>query len=257
MFFERNVPVDVLSSRELDRDGLSKYKLVIVPYPLMLTNDEARALKEYVADGGHLFVEARPGWVDERGHAEPRIPGFDWDKIFGVREKQLIPGKEFEVTWGAAHFKAMKFQEQFEVENQSAHAVANLADGTPIAWENRYEKGSAILFGSFAGQQNYEHPVAMHPLEPILTQWAGVAHSNLHAPSLIELREMQAGKGRFVFFFNHSDKPAAVEFSRELEKPASGVREIMTDQKITPSGKTLSIQGEVPPQSVRIYRIDY
>jgi len=257
MFFERNVPVDVLSSRELDRDGLSKYKLVIVPYPLMLTSDEASALQGYVSGGGHLFVEARPGWVDERGHAEPKIPGFGWDKIFGLREKQLIPGKEFEVRWGDANFKAMKFQEQFEVENQSAHAVAKLADGTPIAWENRYEKGSAILFGSFAGQQNYEHPAAMHPLEPILTQWAGVAHPNLHAPSVVELREMQSGKGRFAFFFNHSEKPAAVEFSRELEKPASGIREIMTAQKITPSGKTLSIKTEIPPESVRIYRIDY
>jgi beta-galactosidase len=257
MFFERNVPVDILSSRELDRDGLSHYKLVIVPYPLMLTSDEASALQEYVSGGGHLFSEARPGWVDERGHAEPKIPGFGWDKIFGLREKQIIPAQEFDVSWGDAHFKAMKFQEQFEPENQSAHAVAKLPDGTPIAWENRYQKGSAILFGSFAGQQNYEHPVAMHPLEPILTQWAGVAQPNLHAPSLVELREMQSMKGRFVFLFNYSEKPAAVEFSRDLDQPASGIREIMTDQKITAAGKSFSIKTEIPPQSVRIYRIDY
>ncbi|HTM37770.1 MAG TPA: beta-galactosidase [Terriglobales bacterium] len=257
MFFERNVPVDVLSSRELDRDGLGKYKLVIVPYPLMLTSDEASALQNYASGGGHLFVEARPGWVDERGHAEPKIPGFGWNKMFGVREKQLVPGKEFEVAWGDAHFKAMKFQEQFEVEDQSAHAVAKLADGTPIAWENRYERGCAIIFGSFAGQQNYEHPVAMHPLEPILAQWAGVAHPNLHAPSLIELREMQAAEGRFVFIFNHSENPSAVEFSRDLEKPASGIREIMTNQRLPVAGKTFSVKLEIPPQSVRIYRIDY
>ena len=122
---------------------------------------------------------------------------------------------------------------------------------------NRYEKGSAILFGSFAGQQNYEHPVATHPLEPILTQWAGVAHPNLRSPSLVELREMQSQNGRFVFFFNHWDKPASVEFSRELDKPAAGIREIMTDQKITATGKTFSVKLEIPPQSVRIYRIDY
>jgi hypothetical protein len=90
-----------------------------------------------------------------------------------------------------------------------------------------------------------------------LTQWAGVAHPNLHAPSLVELREMQAPKGRFLFFFNHSDKPAAIEFSRELEKPTAGIREIMTDQKITATGKTFSVKLEIPPQRVRIYRIDY
>jgi hypothetical protein len=90
-----------------------------------------------------------------------------------------------------------------------------------------------------------------------LTQWAGVAHPNLHAPSLVELREMQAPKGRFLFFFNHSDKPATVEFSRKLETPASGVREIMTNQRVPITRKTLSLRAEVPAQSVRVYRIDY
>jgi hypothetical protein len=68
---------------------------------------------------------------------------------------------------------------------------------------------------------------------------------------------MQAVKGRFVFIFNHSEKPAAVEFSRELEKPAARIREIMTDQRITPVGNPFSVKLEIPPQSVRIYRIDY
>ena len=257
MFFERNLPVEVLSSRELTNDDLRQYKLVIVPYPLMLTNEEAKTLKEYVSGGGHLFVEARPGWVDERGHAEPKIPGFGWDDMLGVREKQLIPGKEFGVKWGDAQFKATRFQEQFEVENKSARAVAFLTDGTPIAWENRYRKGSAIVFGSFAGQENYEHPLPMHPLAGILTNWAGLSQPNLHAPSLLELREMQAPKGRWVFLFNHSDKPADVDFSRELEELPSSIREITTDHKITTTGTKLHLKTGVPAQSIRIYRIDF
>ncbi len=257
MFFERNLPVEVLSSRELAQDNLPQYKLVIVPYPLMLTNEEAAVLKSYVSAGGHLFVEARAGWVDERGHAEPKIPGFGWDEMLGVRERQLIPGKEFDVKWGDAQFKGMKFEEQFDAENKSARPVAFSMDGTPIAWENRFEKGSAIIFGSFAGQENYEHPVAMHPLAAILSRWAGLSAPNLHAPSMLELREMQAPKGRFIFFFNHSEKPAVVEFSRELEEPASNVREIMTDHTVSTTGRNLSLKTEIPAQSVRVYRIDF
>lgn len=257
MFFERNMPVDVLSSRELGKDNLAQYKLVIVPYPLMLTSDEASALREYVSGGGHLFVEARAGWVDERGHAEPKIPGFGWDEMFGVREKQLVPGKEFEIKWGDANFKASRFQEQFEVEDASARPVAATADGTPVAWEKRYNNGDAIIFGSFAGQENYQHPTANHPLAGILSRWAALSEPHLQAPALVEVREMVSGKGRFVFFFNHSEKSATVEFSRELEKPASKIREIMTDQKITAAGKSLALRTDVPAQSVRIYRIDY
>jgi beta-galactosidase len=257
MFFERNVPVDVLSSRELAQDDLQRYKLVIVPYPLMLTDEEARILKEYVSIGGHLFVEARPGWVDERGHAEPKVPGFGWDEMLGVREKQLIPTKEFEVKWGAAQFNAMMFQEQFEMEGHSARPVAVTTDGTPIAYRNNYHKGSAIIFGAFAGQENYQHPLAMHPLAGLLLRWTGVSKPKLQAPRLLELREMSAPKGRWVFFFNHANKPASVEFTRKLEKPAAGIREIMTGQEVAHGGTALDLRADVPAQSVRVYRIDF
>jgi beta-galactosidase len=257
MFFERNLPVEVLSSRELAEDDLQRYKLVIVPYPLMLTDEEARILKEYVSAGGHLFVEARAGWVDERGQAQTRVPGFGWDEMLGVREKQLIPKKEFAVKWGTVQFKGMTFQEQFEVEDHAAHPLAVTADGTPIAYESEYHKGRAIILGGFAGQENYERPVAMHPLAGLLARWAGLSEPTLRAPALLELRQMHAPKGRLVFFFNHADKPAAVEFARALERPALGIREIMSGQKVAPAGTNLNLKSDVPAESVRIYRIDF
>lgn len=257
MFFERNIRVDVLSSRELAQDDLNSYKLVIVPYPLMLTNDEARLLKDYVAGGGHLFAEARPGWVDESGHAQPKIPGFGWDEIFGVREKQVIPGKQFQVKWGNAEFKAMTFFEQFEVENKAARPVAIGTDGTPIAYENSFNRGKAIIFGSFAGQENYNHPMPNHSLAAILLRWASVSEPKLHAPELLELRQMYAPDGRFVFFFNHAQKPAPVEFARKLEKPASAIREITTGATLLATGTDLKLNLDVPAESVRVYRIDF
>lgn len=256
MFFERNLRVDVLSSRELTKDALRQYKLIIVPYPLMLTDEEARTLKDFVSNGGHLFVEARPGWVDERGHAEAKVPGFNWDEMLGVREKQLIPRKEFEIKWDSAQFKAMTFQEQFE-PNQSARPLASADDGAPIAYENQYKKGSTIILGSFAGQGNYQQPQAMHPLGDLLLQWAGISRPALQAPPLLELRQMHSPNGRFVFFFNHADKPASVEFSRTFEKPASKIQEIVTNSKAPVSGKDFHLKIEVPPQTVRIYRIDF
>jgi len=257
MFFERNLPADVLSSRELAQDDLQRYRLVIVPYPLMLTAEEGRTLQEYVSVGGHLFVEARAGWVDERGHAEPRVPGFGWDEMFGVREKQLIPNKEFAVKWGTVQFKGMTFQEQFEVEDYAAKPVAFMADGTPITYENEHHKGRAIILGTFAGQENYQHPVAMHPLAGLLARWAGLSEPKLRAPALLELRQMYAPKGRWVFFFNHADKPASVEFTRVLERPASKIREVATGEDVPLAGADLNLKATVPGQSVRIYRIEF
>jgi hypothetical protein len=122
----------------------------------------------------------------------------------------------------------------------------------------KFKRGSAIIFGSFAGQENYQHPVAMHPLAGLLARWANVSEPKLHAPGLLEIQQMYAPqKGRWVFFLNHADKPASVQFVRSLERPASGIREIVTGQKISPTGTNLDLKSEVPAGSVRIYRIDF
>ena len=257
MFFERNVPVEVLSSRELTGQDLGKYKLIVMPYPLMMTNDEASALKAYVVNGGHLFVEARPGWVNEDGHAEEAVPGFGWTEMFGVRESSIDPGKEVAVKWGTQEFTGTSFAEHFSVLEQNARVVAKFADGTTAAYEHRYGKGRAILLGTFAGQQNEAKPVGMHPLGEILAKWAGLAQPEWKAPTLVELREMDGEKGKLVFLFNHGEKAAEVEFAEILQRSAVNVREIVTGETRQAKGKQFAVKADVPAQAVRIYRIDY
>jgi beta-galactosidase len=257
MFFERNLPVEVLSSRELAGQDLQKYKLIVLPYPLMMTNDEAAALKTYVEKGGHLFVEARPGWVNEDGHAESAVPGFGWTEMLGVRESSIDPAKQVEVKWGAKEFTGTSFEEHFSVLDEKAQMLAKFADGTAASYEHAYGKGSAILLGTFAGQWNEAKPVAMHPLGGILAKWAGLKEPELKAPALVELREMDGENGRFVFLFNHGEKAAEVEFAEELERPAGNVREIVTGETRKVEGKRFAVKTEVPALGVRIYRIDY
>jgi len=257
MFFERNLPVEVLSSRELVGRNLQKYKLIVLPYPLMLTNDETAALKAYVEKGGHLFVEARPGWVNEDGHAEGTVPGFGWAEMFGVRESSINPGKEVRVKWGSEEFTGASFAERFTVLDEKARTVAKFADGTAAAYEHAYGKGSVMLLGTFAGQQNEAKPVGMHPLGGILAKWAGLTEAELKAPPLVELREMESPEGKLVFFFNHGEEKAEVEFAEELERPAARVREIVTAETRKAEGKRFAVKTEVPAQAVRIYRIDY
>jgi beta-galactosidase len=257
MFFERNLPVEVLSSRELAGRDLQKYKLILLPYPLMMTNEQAAALQSYVEKGGHLFVEARPGWVNEEGHAEGAIPGFGWTEMFGVRENSIDPGREVDVRWGDVKFTGTSFAEHFTVLDEKSRVAAKFADGSPAAYEHPFGRGSAILLGTFAGQQNEDKPVTMHPLGAILTKWAALTEPELKAPALVELRELDAEKGRLVFLFNHGENPAEVEFAEELPRPATRVMALGTAESPAPAGKRFALKTELPPQSVGIYRIDY
>src|SRR5262249_2214081 len=184
-------------------------------------------------------------------------PGFGWDQMLGVRENLVTPGKQFTVRWGSDCFKTMTFAERFDSDSSSARPVATLDDGTPVAYENNVGKGRAILFGSFAGQQNYREPVSMHPLGAILVHWAGLNQPKLDAPPLLELREMRSPEGRFIFLFNHGDKPAHVRFSRDLEKPAKSIRVVTNAAVLPTSGARVSLDTEVPSSSVQLGRIDY
>lgn len=258
MFFERNIPVDFPSARELEIEKLHRYKLVIVPYPLLLTQPMADTLRQYVADGGHLFVEARAGWVDENGHAQPILPGFGWHQMMGVRESQVLPAKSPKVQWGNVSFDGMTFEEQFTQLDPAAKIVANYADGSPAAFEKAFGKGSVIVLGTFAGEANALQPVANHPLADVLAAWAGLARPHLTASSFVELREMQSARGKLVLLFNHAKAPAHADLEEPLPKPAASIRELMTDEPLPASTTPVwKLSTDLPPESVRVYRIDY
>ena len=273
MFSERNVPVDFLSAREVTAAQLRPYKLVVVPYPILLLTNEARALEQYVREGGHLFTEARAGWVDERGYAQAVVPGFGWDRMLGVREKSVTPKSETRVKWGSDEFAGAIFEERFTVLDvalasrrpapssepppERATPVATFDDGSPAAYEHRHGQGAALILGTFAGQVNDTRPVSPHPLGGLLCRWAGLALPDLKASSPVDFKQLVAPAGRLLFLLNWGASASKVELDVRLDKPARQVREIISGEAIPGGSSTLGIRAEVPPQSARVYRIDY
>ncbi len=84
--FPSNVPIDFVHVNELTAASLAQYKMIFLPYPLMLPERVGKELAGYVRNGGALIAEARAGWNDERGLASARIPGMGLDEVFGCRE---------------------------------------------------------------------------------------------------------------------------------------------------------------------------
>ena len=259
MFFERNIPVDFPSAREITAAGLRRYALVIVPCPILMTADMAAALEQYVSAGGHLFVEARPGWQDERGHGSPVLPGFGWDRLFGVRETEVLPIRQATVTWNGRVFSTTTFLERFEIMDPAARVVARFDDGAPAAVERAEGKGRALLLGSFAGERNATDPVAMHPLGDLLADWAGLEGPALSSSSFVELRRLTAPQGELVLLFNHATQAARVDLRVDLGRVPRGIREIVGGGALpVPGGQTaFRLATEIPGEHVRVYRIDY
>jgi beta-galactosidase len=249
IFYERNVSMDIVSAREVTGRSLAQYKLVVAPYPILMTEELAKALEEYVRGGGHLLLEARPGWVDDHGYAQPVIPGLGLEKVTGVREKEVDPVNDFKIRWGDAEFGAASMEEKFTVLDPKATVVAQFADGTPAAYEHSYGAGSAVILGGFAGNYNEKNPVSMNPLGEKLMQWAGIEGPEMKASSPVEVREMISGGKRVVFFFNHGDKSAAVEYTTPVRSVAD-FQELISGER---QKLDRMLKFELPAQSVKVW----
>jgi beta-galactosidase len=262
MFFERNIAVDFPSARELTAEHLRRYALVVVPCPILMTVGMATALEQYVMGGGRLFVEARPGWQDERGHAAPVLPAFGWDRLLGVRETEVLPVKQVSVGWGGRVFAGTGFAERFNVTDASARVVARFDDGAPAAVERAAGKGRAIILGTLAGERNATDPVPMHPLGDLLADWAGLGTPALTSSRFVELRRLTGQAGEFVLLLNHDQEAARVEFELLLTRAPRAVREIVTGTALTAGrpgspAESFRLETEIPGGSVRVYRIDF
>ena len=279
IFAERNIPVDFINAVELTAAQAKAYKLIVLPYPILMLANEARALEQYVREGGHLFTEARPGWVDERGYAQEVVPGFGWERMLGVREKSTTPKPELQIRWDGRQVAGAIFEERFTVLDADAKPLAYFEDGSPAAFEHKYGSGSAIVVGTFPGQAN-ETPEALsrqrsnivvgnmpaspearaaglHPLGGYLAAWAGVSAPELKTSGPIDLQQLVADSGRMVFLINWETAAAKVELSLRLEKAARRVSEVTTGQAAGAGGMQVRIEAEVPAQGVRVYRVDY
>jgi beta-galactosidase len=199
--FPTNVPVDFIHVDELANAG--RYRLVILPYPLMLSQRAAQSLVDYVRNGGALVSEARLAWNDERGRAKEIIPGFGLNEVCACRETaiQTTPtGKVDVVLANGDRFKGFVYQESLD-----GNAIAKFADGSGAIVTNAFGKGRMMALGTFLGAAyEADRDENLARFIQSMLDWAGIKRGAA-LPSGIELRRL----GDVAFYFNHSD--AAVE----------------------------------------------
>lgn len=172
LLWEAGISVDFVDASELDEEYIKSYKVIILPFPISLSESIAVKFMRYVKEGGNLISEACPGRLNEyafcnRGELSPTAR-----ELFGVRQKSLTmvrePGNGTrwsfpERTWGEyldeailegvglledMKIRANVYIETFECLNsepclQYGEAVAGIV--------KKVGKGRAWLLGTFVG----------------------------------------------------------------------------------------------------------
>jgi len=148
----------------IGHDSLSNYKLVVVPADYVMDAESAKAVREYVSNGGTVLMTAYSAKVDEHGQwFDTPLPGRLFD-VFGLKTnafyqveptlKVELDGRVFDT--GVHHYEVL--------EPSTATVLArftNTADHSPAVTLNKFGKGNAMYLATESKASALE-PVLAH-----------------------------------------------------------------------------------------------
>jgi beta-galactosidase len=147
-FFRANIDTAIINVGYAD---LSPYKLVIVAADYVMDEASAKALREYVSNGGTVLMTAFSAKVDEHGQwFDTPLPGRLSD-VFGLKTNAFydIPATlSFSLGSDSISTKVHHYE---VLEPSTATVVArftNTADHTPAVTINNFGKGKAIYLAT-------------------------------------------------------------------------------------------------------------
>ncbi len=244
-FSEQQIPVDFVCAEDLTQNRLAQYKILFLPFPVMLSRDVAQGVARYVQNGGTAVAEARLAWNDERGFASDIVPGAGLAEVFGAREKVIRPVEKVQLLVEASAglpglaprqaVNAEAFEEDFE-PRPGARVLARFSDGAPAMVENSYGRGKAILIGSFPALAYQRlHDSSIKGLFTACARRAGVS-SEVKVSGLgsqeVEVRRLIGDRVELLFVFNHSTTPGDATISLRLPWPAREALDLVTDRLV-------------------------
>ncbi|MFC1484214.1 beta-galactosidase [Candidatus Neomarinimicrobiota bacterium] len=278
VFAENNIPVEYVHREELETGDVSRYKLMIVPYPIMITQAAARGLEKYIQQGGNVVAEARLAWNDDQGNTSLVMPGMGLSKVFGVRETKVVTRDEVLITTSTNSHPALAkipkgtalkgtyYAESLEpLEGSEAEVLASLDDGTPGMVGSKYGTGKTLFVGSFLGLAN--NPATDENNTQFilgLLDWAGVvrpyktSHDGQNPETPIAVRLQENSDGYLLFIINHGETDERL--SVDLNVKADGeytLREITQGQttKLKSRNRTVSFVTDIAAKEVEVWDI--
>jgi beta-galactosidase len=272
VFAEHNIPVDFIHRTTLERGDVSQYALIIVPYPIMLTESAAAGLKRYVQAGGHAVAEARLAWNDERGFAAEIIPGAGLHEVFGIREKNVWmrreprlaiadTGSPLTAGLGGRTLRGALYATTLEVLSNQARVLATI-DGEPAVVASRYGKGQTLFIGSYLGWGNQPEPQRDNT-EFIrrLAEWAGVGKpvtTSLDGtlPPLVA-RLHEGDRGYLLFLLNHDSTEREVAATVQVPSGAYALTELVNGTRRTAvaQGSALRLDTRLLGRDAQVWSI--
>ena len=265
--YEKNISVDVLRmDRKIDLQKLKSYKILFLPFQIVMRRKIADLLKEYVKEGGCLIADARTATIDEQDFAYKVSPGAGLDSLFGAKRPDWKGSKSFykikmNKEFNSLEFAGKYFREQLKLYSH-AKVLGTFEDGNePAVIENNYGKGKAILSAVPLGASYYNKPD--NPVNKLIVDFCKEAGVRPYAEfsskdGFINLKVHKLGNDYILYAINSDNisKNGTIQLSIGNKKIES-VNNIISNNKMgfEQNQNILSIPAKFNKNQVMVFYI--
>jgi beta-galactosidase GanA len=243
--YEKNISEDILRmDRPLTLQQLESYKIIFLPFQIVMRRHVAELLREYVRNGGWLVADARTATLDEQDFAYRTSPGAGMDTLFGAVRPDWTGKKGFFTVRtnpiqgdSSIGFEGKYFRDQLNV-SPHAEVIGSFEDsGGPAVIQNHFGKGWAILSAVPLGASYYGNPE--NPVNRIIenfTERAGVvpdARFIAHTGRFLDVKVHTLNDTIIVYAINSdSGRTSGTIEVRLADQKITNVKDILSDRSI-------------------------
>ena len=237
-----HTPMDYVYLREdTTAEDLKKYQVIFYPHPVIVNQQRAAILEEYVEAGGCLVLGCRSGYKDMTGKCVmDRLPGL-FAKISGTdipEYTRVNPDDEpVYIDWDGIRLEAAVFNDQLEPLTADAQVLGR--------YENCYYAGAPGLICNAlgAGKVYYFGAAFTEETARVFLEKLGAASPYadvLELPRECELAVREKDGRKYYFVLNYKKTPVKIQ-----------VKEALVDLY---TGETVSGQVELEAFGTKVYR---
>lgn len=191
-------------------DEISNYKVLVLTNHLVISDQTAKVLSDFVKNGGVIIADGHLGMTDRESQVHRVLPGGALNSLVG---EKLFDYDNFENTfkYGNVEVKGCTGRQIMDVTD--ATVVSEFDDGLPAVVKKDTEKGSILTFNTMVWD-----PYGKDANSSTANELAKVLADEFNIDSVkcdldVTVRISENEKGYYLFVFNYSDKEQAGKIS--------------------------------------------
>jgi len=218
LFYHRNMDARVV---EISKSSLN-YNLLFVPGVVVMDEETATKIREFVKNGGTVVMTSNSALVDETGQVFASTHPGRLSDVFGIRignyeeteamneiSRKSYKGKKLEFTYNGKFIETESARFDI-IESKGAEilgSISSLDKDYPIITSNKYGKGKAIYVGLPARRETLD---AL--LDDLITELAIKQGPNV--PSGVMARQIDQ---EHFLYLNVSGEPKEIQMKGKLK----------------------------------------